>query len=81
LARQEREGKKVQKVLEKGGAVTDGEDYGPSQFEANKMMSNTLDHIVDHTPSYQDLKDLINIQVPHISQGLYPPPIHLPVQG
>lgn len=56
-------------MLEKGGAVTYGEEYGPSQFEANRMMSNTLYHIVEHTPSYQNL---INIQVSCYQIGVIP---------
>ena len=33
------------------------------------MMSNTLDHIAEHTPSYQEL---INIQVPRYQPGVMP---------
>ena len=45
LARQQREARKVQQELEKGQGVTSREDHGSSQFEANRLMSNTLDHI------------------------------------
>lgn len=66
FARKEREARKVQEVLERGGGVTSREVYGLSQFDANRMMSNTLDHIVEHTPSFQEL---INIQVPRYQAG------------
>ena len=69
LARQQREPRKVQQELEKGQGVTSREDHGSRQFEANGLMYNTLDHIAEQTPSFQDL---INIQVPSYQAGVRP---------
>ena len=77
MSRQEKEARKDKQVLEREQEMTDMVDINASTVDENESrnMSKTLENIANNTTLFQDL---INIQVPHYQNGVYPLALFLP---
>lgn len=69
MARQVKEASKAKQILEKEQGMTNIVDNDESTTNETRIMSNTLDNIVDNTQSFPDH---INIQDPHYQNGGLP---------